>query len=156
LFDKNQTTLIRCPGGIAGSLTIPKSVTSIGDFAFLNDYLLNTVYFEGNAPSLGSSVFDDTLTVYFLPGTTGWTTPFGGMPAVLWNPQAQTLGVRTNKFGFNIIGSSNLVIVVEACTNLANPAWTPVGTNTLTGGSSYFSDSQWTNYPGRFYRLRSP
>ena len=58
-------------------------------------------------------------------------------------------------------GSSNLVIVVEACTNLANPGWTPIGTNTLntfigTNGTSYFSDPDWTNYPGRFYRLRSP
>jgi len=48
------------------------------------------------------------------------------------------------------------VVVVEAATNLANPAWTPVGTNTLIGGSSYFSDSRWTNYPGRFYRVRTP
>jgi hypothetical protein len=39
---------------------------------------------------------------------------------------------------------------------LANPVWSPLQTNTLTGGSCYFSDSQWTNYPGRFYRLRSP
>ena len=35
-----------------------------------------------------------------------------------------------------ITGTSNLVIVVEACTNLANPAWFPLRTNTLTGGSS--------------------
>ena len=49
-----------------------------------------------------------------------------------------------------------LVIVEEACTNLANPIWSPVSTNTLTGGSSYFSDPQWTNFPARFYRLRSP
>lgn len=79
--------------------------------------------------------------------------------SVLWNPQVQTsdgsFGVRTNRFGFNITGSSNLVIVVEACTNLASPSWSPVGTNTLSGGSSCFSDSQWTNYPCRFYRLRS-
>jgi len=47
-------------------------------------------------------------------------------------------------------------VVVEACTNLVNPAWQPVQTNAITGGSSSFSDSQWTNYPGRFYRLRSP
>jgi hypothetical protein len=33
--------------------------------------------------------------------------------------------------------------------------WTSVATNTLAGGSSYFSDPQWTNYPGRFYRLGS-
>jgi len=31
-----------------------------------------------------------------------------------------------------------------------------VRTNTLTGGASYFSDAQWTNYPSRFYRFRSP
>ena len=62
-------------------------------------------------------------------------------------------GVRTNQFGFNIIGTSNIVVVVEASTNLANPTWSPLRTNTLTGGSSYFSDPQWTNYSSRFYRL---
>ena len=45
-------------------------------------------------------------------------------------------------------------VVVETCTNLANPAWSPVATKTLTGNSSYFSDPQWSNYPARFYRLR--
>ena len=64
--------------------------------------------------------------------------------------------VRMNQFGFNITGGSNLVIVVETCTNLTNPVWSPLRTNTLTTGLSYFNDSQWTNYPGRFYRLRSP
>lgn len=71
-------------------------------------------------------------------------------------PEGHSFGVRTNQFGFNITGNSNLVVVVEACTNPANPAWSPVGTNTLTGGSSYFGDPRWTNYPRRFYRLRSP
>jgi hypothetical protein len=108
---------------------------------------------------------DNNATVYYLPGTTNWGTTFGGRPAVLWNPQAQTsdasFGVQMNRFGFNITGSSNLVIVVEACTNLVNPVWSPLSTNTLntfigTNGMSYFSDPAWTNYPGRFYRLRSP
>jgi hypothetical protein len=80
--------------------------------------------------------------------------------SVLWNPVAQISmanpGVRTNQFGFTLTGTSNLVVVVEACPNLANPAWSVVGTNTLTGGSSYFSDRQWTNYSARFYRLRWP
>ena len=84
---------------------------------------------------------------------------FDGFPTELWNPQAQTsgasFGVRTNQFGFNITGNSNLVVVVEGCTNLANPVWQPIQTDTLTDGTNYFSDPQWTNYPARFYRLSS-
>jgi hypothetical protein len=189
LFNKSQTTLIECPGGKAGSYTVPNGVTSIGDNAFSGCASLTSVtvpdsvvgiggaafwictnliaiYFEGNAPSADSPVFNDDnyLTVYHLPGTTGWGPFFGGpfneRPAVLWNPQVQasnaSFGVRTNQFGFSITGSSNLVIVVEACTNLANPNWFPLATNTLTSGAAYFGDPQWTNYPARFYRLRWP
>jgi hypothetical protein len=157
--------------GSLTSVTIGSSVTNIGNMAFNSCAKLTGVYFQGNAPSLGSSVFyvsgGNKATVYYLPGTTGWENfaQLTGLPTVLWNPQAQTsdasFGVRTNQFGFNIVGSSNLVVVVEACTNLATPIWTPIGTNMLntfigTNGSSYFSDPAWTNYPGRFYRLRSP
>jgi hypothetical protein len=78
----------------------------------------------------------------------------------LWNPEVQTtgagFGVRTNQFGFNITGTSNLVVVVEASTDLANPTWYPLQTNILTGALFYFSDPEWTNYPTRFYRLRWP
>jgi hypothetical protein len=31
---------------------------------------------------------DNNATVYYLPGTTGWGTTFGGRPAVLWDPPA--------------------------------------------------------------------
>jgi hypothetical protein len=64
--------------------------------------------------------------------------------------------VQTNQFGFIISWATNLSVVVEACTNLSNPTWSPVSTNILTNGSSYFGDPQWTNYPMRLYRLRSP
>ncbi len=49
-----------------------------------------------------------------------------------------------------------MVVVVDACDTLANPIWSPVATNTLTDGTSYFSDPYWTNYPSRFYRFRCP
>jgi hypothetical protein len=95
-----------------------------------------------------------------LPGATGWSNGIAGLTPVLWNPQAQTsdasFGVRTNKFGFNITGTTNIPIVVEACTNLANSGWMPLQTCKLTNGSIYFSDPQWTNYPARLYRIRSP
>jgi hypothetical protein len=78
---------------------------------------------------------------------------------VQWNPPPQIsptgLGVQANQFGFNLTRFNGQVVVVEACTDLANPDWQPVQTNTLTTSSAYFSDSQWTNYPGRFYRVRT-
>jgi hypothetical protein len=144
------------------SVTIGNGVTSIGDFAFIFCGTPMAIYFAGNVPSVGRQLFADDyrVTVYYLPGTTGWGTTFCGWPAMPWRPQVRTtdasFGVRTNQFGFNITWASDMVVVVEACANLANPTWSPVGTNTLTGGSSYFSDPQWTNYPNRFYRLRSP
>ena len=76
------------------------------------------------------------------------------------NPQVVTddehFGVKTNRFGFTIAGYSNVVVVVQAATNLANPLWLPVQTNILTGGTAYFSDPQWADHRDRFYRLCAP
>jgi hypothetical protein len=148
------------------SVTIPNSVTSIGNFAFHGCAGLTSIYFQGNAPGVDSTVFGgEDPTVYYLPGTTGWadfsaTTGLSTMPWMLPNPlilnNGPGFGAQTNCFGFTISWATNISVVVEASTDLANPIWSPVGTNTLISGSSCFSDPQWTNYPGRFYRLRSP
>jgi hypothetical protein len=181
LFDKNRTTLIQCPGGKAGTyavpstvttiaalafencvnlatVTIPNSVTTIGDEAFGWCTSLTGVHFGGNAPSLGRSVFysDAAAVLYYLPGTTGWGATFGGLPNVLWNLQVHSLGVRGKGFVFGITGPTNLLIVVEASSNLGDGRWVPLSTNILTGGSSFFHDPNWTDYPARFYRLRAP
>jgi hypothetical protein len=63
--------------------------------------------------------------------------------------------VRTNQFGFTVSWATNLNVVVEASTDLKNPKWSPVTTNALNGGTFYFSDPEWTNYPNRVYRIRS-
>ena len=126
---------------------------------------LTGAYFRGNAPSLGSYVFanGNNPQVYCVPGTTGWNIfdQNSGLPsAILWNPQAQTsdgsFGVQANQFGFNITGTTNIPIVLEASTDLASPVWTPLLSCTLTNCSVYFSNPEWANYHNRFYRLRSP
>jgi hypothetical protein len=69
---------------------------------------------------------------------------------------AASFGVRTNQFRFDIFWASHRIVVVEACTDLVQPIWSPVSTNnTLAGGTACFSDPQWAEYPARFYRLRS-
>jgi hypothetical protein len=146
------------------NLTLPNSLTRLGDRAFWDCTRLTALHFGGNAPGLGgSSVFtgDTSATAYYLPGTTGWGATFGGLPTASWflpNPLILTsgsgFGVQSNAFGFIISWATDTSVVVEACTNPANPNWAPLKTNALTGGWCYFSDPQWANYPGRFYRLR--
>jgi hypothetical protein len=140
------------------SITIPATVTNIGAYAFYRCLNLTEVYFQSDAPSIGSFAFDgDTnAKVYYLPGTTGWGSNFGGIPAVLWNPEPESISVHSNQFGFTITGTTNIPIVVETSANLANASWIPLQTCTLTNGSIYFSDPAWTNYLARFYRIRSP
>jgi hypothetical protein len=128
---------------------------------------LTKALFQGNAPTVNYGAdttvfFGESGTVYYLPGTTGWTNTFGGWPTAPWyqpNPQilgnGNGLGVQSNQFSFTISWATNISVVVEACSNLANPVWMPVATNALSNGAYTFSDPQWTNYPSRFYRVRS-
>ncbi len=148
-----------CTGLI--SVTIPGSVTNVDLDVFKLCRRLARVFFKGNAPSVDANIFLDAnqTTVYYLPRTTGWAAAMGGRPTVLWNAQVQaggSFGMRAGQFGFSISGTSNLVIVVEACTSLAHSVWCPVGTNTLTGGTSAFSDPQAVNHSARFYRIQAP
>jgi len=187
LFNRSMTTLVQYPpGNRAGAYALPNSVTSIGslafygcasltnvtlgsgvtnigDMAFFECTNLTQAFFQGNATSAESDLFYGAPgTVYYLPGTTGWTNTFGGLPTAPWyqrNPQVLGngcgLGVQSNRFNFIVSWATNASVVVQACTNLARPVWTPVATNTLAGGTTAFSDPQWTNYPSRFYRVRS-
>lgn len=145
--------------------TIGNSVTNIGYDAFYGCSSLREVFFRGNAPGLVAPwIFDDNahVVVYYLPGTTGWQefAVETRAPVVLWNPQFQigdgSFGIRSNGFCFNITGTTNILIVLEAASSLTGGSWTVLQNCTLTNGSVYFSDPGWTNYPSRFYRIRSP
>ena len=69
------------------TVTIPSSVTEIITLAF--GVPLISVYCQGNAPLDHPYPFGSGhVTVYYLPGTTGWGPTFGGCPTVLWDPPA--------------------------------------------------------------------
>jgi hypothetical protein len=69
-----------------------------------------------------------------------------------WTPQIVGGANMQPNFSFTIIGTNGMSAVVEASTNLVD--WQPVWTNTMSGASAIFTDSQWTKYPARFYRVR--
>jgi outer membrane protein assembly factor BamB len=164
------------------SITIPDSVINIEEFAFANCGHLTSVtinnnatiigvstfyicgqlhsfYVKGNAPNLAHYRPCDTgitPTIFYLPGTTGWSTNVTGVSTALWLPQIccnPTSCLQSNQFGFNVNWASGMVAVVETCTNLAAHSWCPVQTNVLASDAFYFSDSMWTNNPSCFYRI---
>jgi hypothetical protein len=73
--------------------TLSAGVTSIGYAMFAESTNLAGVYFQGNAPAIvgnsydGSVFFgDNSVTVYYLPGTSGWGSTFSGATAVVESP----------------------------------------------------------------------
>ena len=80
------------------SVTIGNSVTSIGEMTFYYCSSLTSVYFRGNAPIIGEKVFQiwdketqevvaiPNLTLYYIEGKGGWTTPtWNGYPTATWD-----------------------------------------------------------------------
>ena len=147
------------------NIKISASVTNICAEAFFRCDAVVGYYFSSDSPpSLTGSgwlYYGTNAVVYRLSDATGWPAvpaPWGGQPTALWLPKVaddECLGVQEGQFGFNVDWADSKTVVVEACTNLFATNWVTVATNTLTNGTAYFHDPQWTNIPGRFYRLRS-
>lgn len=156
----DEAAFAYCPS--LRQVTIGHALTNLSKAAFIDSTNLVAVYFKGDAPTLGTLVFRGAsqATAYWLPGTAGWSATLGELPTALWRPTIQTsdssFGIRTNQFGFNVSWAEGMTIVVETCANLAEPAWFPLHTNTLSADSIYFGDPDWTHHPGRFYRVRWP
>jgi hypothetical protein len=152
------------PGTHLATITIPNGVTSLGLNTFSGDSGLSGLYFLGNAPSLNSTFFAGLYEpmVYYVPGTSGWGSTFGRLPTAPWLLPApvilstgSTFGLGTYGLVFVVSWATNLSVVVEASTNLSQPVWQPLQTNALINGWFYFTDHDWSNYPARFYRIRS-
>ena len=163
LFNKAFTTLIQYPAGKAGAYTIRASVTTIGDLAFSSCYQLTSVLFQGNPPTLGGSfVFDSTpSTLYYLPAfASNWPATLASRPTRLWNPTIQrdtSFGFASGLFGFNISGTPDMPVKVEATTNLASGVWTlVVNANLNSSGTLSFTDPASTSLPARYYRIVWP
>ena len=142
-----------------GLISLP---SRIGSGSFSDCPNLTSIYLRGSNPYFVWNPTNAvaTPTAYYLPSAAIAPPPPGvtGLPTTPWLPRALTadggFGFQTNQFGFNISWASGWTVALDACTDLAQAAWSPVDTITITNGMTYFGDSQWTNYPNRFYRIR--
>ena len=158
-------------GGSAtdASLNWPASVAvgAFGDLFIADAYnarIRRVMFFDW-------AIHDGTLILnHAAPGELGnysviVSSPYGSVTSgivtlslAFFTPQIQvndsSFGVRSNYFGFNVVGGANQVVVIETCTNLATPNWVPLQTNMLVGVPIYFCEPVLTNVAGRFYRLR--
>jgi formylglycine-generating enzyme required for sulfatase activity len=122
LYDKNQTTVILCPRGKLGSVTVPGSVTSIAYEAFNNCVGLMIVYFLGDAPAHAVDAFANMpATLFFVAGSSGWSSTFAGRPTAPWNGLfgAQSLEMYA---GLTIVGEIGKVYSIEYVTDLGASA----------------------------------
>jgi len=144
------------------NVIIPASVTQVGSQAFGYDESLTNIFFLGNAPTQtqdqgGPFASEEPYTtLYFLPGTTGWTNQFSEATNVLWNPSVPPATMHNGQFGVTVTGNTNIPIQLQACTNLTSPVWTPLTNVSLTNGSFYYSEPVQSNSPSRFYRVVFP
>ena len=138
-------TSISYPGGFTGAWS--------GSIAASNSTNVTVTFSPVAVATYGGTI---TVNSDKTSGTNTITVSGNGTILRLEAQDDASFGMVSNRFGFNINWTSGRVVVVDACTNLNNPVWTPLQTNTLGANPVYFGDSKWTNYLGRFYRIRAP
>ncbi len=83
---------------------------------------------------------------------------FSGLSIINFDARIVTtsphFGLPSGPFMFDITGTNGLTAVVESATNLSQPNWLPLQTNTLDTGPAHFSDS--ATHATSFFRLSPP
>ena len=130
------------------TVTIPASVTSMGGSCFADCAKLTQAYFQGDAPlvdgweagSADTSIFSgETGTVYYMAGTAGWDTSFGGWLTAAFVP-----------FAYTYITNIDNTISITGCTGIGGDNITiPDTINGLTvasiGAGAFQHNSSLTN-----------
>jgi BspA type Leucine rich repeat region (6 copies)/Immunoglobulin domain len=133
------------------NITIPSSLKIIGDDAFYRCTSLTGVHFLGDAPIVNANVFFQTqATVYYEPGTSGWTDTLGGRPTKLALPALGVTLSLSPTAKISVAGAVGSSVRVESAANPTGP-WTTLTNVTLSAGGLVLPDSSPIS-TAKFYR----
>jgi hypothetical protein len=138
------------------ALQCGRGLVSIGTAAFGSSSNIQTAYFLGKAPSLGTSVFpvNAPFVVEHLVAAQGWSNPWNGLPSRPWSPTPENLRRGSNAgFSFDVAGPEGMALSVESTSNLSGN-WSHTSNVTIDTNGATFLDAQ--AVPPRFYRVRHP
>jgi len=137
------------PASFAGTLNVALTngfVPVAGNSFTIADYLSYTGTFSSNS-------------LPALPPGLQWQVNYGPTAltlSVVASSMSVTNAMRLpdGNFAFQVVGTAGGSAVIQAATNLNSPiVWTNLATNTPFTGVHNFTDTQATNFPGRFYRV---
>ena len=133
LSNKNTTTLIQCPGGKAGSYTVPSSFTTIGSSAFSACTGLTSVTIPSSVTSIGDYAFNSCIRLTSMTLPVGVTSIGSGAFYGCSSLTSVTIGT-----GVTSIGSS----AFQSCTGLITIY---IKGNAPTLGTTVFSSNPQSN-----------
>lgn len=121
-------------------ITFPNTVESIGNSAFYDCENLETVYFEGDAPQLGSGCFDHShanydylFTIVYNAGNSGFSTP-------TWNGYSCALAEQISDYSTLNKDDRNAQGIIFKLNSVSNTA--TVGVNTTKKNNSKYCGGQ--------------
>ncbi|MCZ2154353.1 MAG: leucine-rich repeat domain-containing protein, partial [Bryobacterales bacterium] len=138
-------------------VVLPESITNIAPHAF--DFIgsLSNVYFLGNAPTVTDAFANSpAVTLYYMPGRTGWADPFAGYPAKLWNPTLSSMKTDAGIVSCTVTGTLTIPVALETTTNIFRGPWVLLQSTSLTNAAVTLMDLSSTNLSSRFYRISGP
>lgn len=137
---------------------VGRGVTEIGSAAFGHCPMLQRVYCTGDAPSHGDNIFTNNLpaVVYYFPDTAGWGPTYADHPAVLWNPDFDSITFSNGITTCMVRGTPDIPVSIDTTTNLLTGVWTRLAVCTITNETISVTDTNAIHCPSRFYRISTP
>ncbi len=118
------------------SLVVGSGVQTIEGDALRGSRNVDTILFRGSPPSAPSGnplVHSDSLAIYHMPDSPGWTRTYLGKRALPFVPTAQSVSKPSpSQFQFFWSGTGSIPMTVQRKSSLDAP-WVPVVTNNMSG-----------------------